>query len=135
MSRSGGRGSEPAGFPGTAAGEAERLVGWLRILAIASPRRIARLPDVPTTAEAGYPNVVIAPWYGLLAPMNTPPDVIKRLVDAYEAAVRSPTMRSRIEALGYEPLHDSPGQLAGVLREEIASFRSIVADAATTAPR
>ena len=76
--------------------------GRLRVLAIASPRRAAREPAVPTTTEQGFPRVVVAAWYGLLAPAGSPPDVQKRLADAYQAVARSPTLRSRIEALGYE---------------------------------
>jgi tripartite-type tricarboxylate transporter receptor subunit TctC len=103
--------------------------GNLRILAVASPRRIARLPDVPTTAEQGYPRVVIAPWFGLLAPAGTPPDVLKRLSDAYRSAVRSATVRRRMDALGYEPIDDAPGQFATALRDEIAAIRSIAGGA------
>jgi tripartite-type tricarboxylate transporter receptor subunit TctC len=101
--------------------------GSLRILAIASPHRIAKLPHVPTTAEQGYPRVVIAPWYGLLAPADTPPDALQRLAEAYRAAVRSPAMKRRIEALGYEPIDDAPGQFAAGLREDIAAIRATAA--------
>jgi len=109
--------------------------GKLRVLAVASPRRVARLPDVPTTAEAGYPGVVIAPWYGLLAPAGTPPEVLQRLGEAYEAAMRSPTTRKRIDALGYVPIDDMPGQFASALREDIAAIRAIARRSASAAPR
>jgi len=105
--------------------------GNLRVLAVASPRRIARLPDVPTTAEQGYPRVVIAPWYGLLAPAGTPPDVLKRLSDVYRSALRSATVKRRIDALGYEPIDDAPGQFATALRNEIATLRSIAGGASS----
>ncbi|MEO8486570.1 MAG: tripartite tricarboxylate transporter substrate binding protein [Betaproteobacteria bacterium] len=107
--------------------------GRLRLLAVAGPRRIGRLPDVPTTSEQGYPNLVIAPWYGLLAPAGTPPEVIERLRAAYEAIMRSPVVRTRIEALGYEPIDDAPGQFATALRDDIAAMRT-VAKASTKAP-
>jgi tripartite-type tricarboxylate transporter receptor subunit TctC len=97
--------------------------GNLRALAIAWPQRVARLPQVPTTAEQGFPGLVVATWYGLLAPAGTPPDVIKRLNDAYTAAVHSSTTRKRIDALGYEPVDDPPGRFATALRAEIAAVR------------
>ena len=97
--------------------------GSLRVLAIAGPQRLARLPGVPTTAEQGFPKVVVAAWFGLLAPAGTPPEVIKRLDEAYAAAVRSPTTRKRIDALGYEPVDDAPGHFATALRDEIAAVR------------
>jgi tripartite-type tricarboxylate transporter receptor subunit TctC len=109
--------------------------GKLRLLAVAGPRRIARVPDVPTTTEQGYPNLVIAPWYGLLAPAGTPPDVIDRLRASYEAIMRSPTVRSRIEALGYEPIDDAPGQFATALRADIDEMRTVAAKAAKAATR
>jgi tripartite-type tricarboxylate transporter receptor subunit TctC len=98
--------------------------GRLRMLAIASPRRAARAPEVPTTAEQGFPRVVVSAWYGLLAPAGTPPDVLKRLADAYQTVVRSPALRSRIEALGYEPIVDAPGQFAAAVRDEIGALRA-----------
>jgi tripartite-type tricarboxylate transporter receptor subunit TctC len=109
--------------------------GNLRILAIASPRRSAKLPHVPTTAEQGFPRVVIAPWYGILAPADTPPNVLKRLDDAYRAMVRSPAVRNKIEALGYEPIDDSAGQFAGALRDDIFAIRSITGSASTASSR
>ena len=109
--------------------------GSLRILAIASPRRSPKLPNVPTTAEQGYPRVVIAPWYGILAPADTPAAVVKRLNEAYQALVRSPVVRSRIDALGYEPLDDSAGQFASALREDIATIRSLAGGPATASSR
>ena len=99
--------------------------GALRILAIASPKRISRAPDIPTTAEQGFPSVVVAPWYGLLAPAGTPPEIVRRLESAYAAAMRSPTTRRRIEALGYEPIDDAPGQFAAALRDDIRTFRAL----------
>ena len=96
----------------------------MRILAVASPRRLARMPDIPTTAEQGFPRVVLASFYGLLAPAGTPPDVQKRLVDALAIAMNDPVVRERIEALGYEPIDDTPARFRAALRDEIAAFRA-----------
>jgi tripartite-type tricarboxylate transporter receptor subunit TctC len=109
--------------------------GKLRLLAIGAPKRLARLPDVPTTAEQGYPRVVLAAWYGLLAPAATPPDVVKRLIEGYEAAMRTPALRKRIEGLGYEPIDDAPGQFASALREETTMLRELARRTAKAAPR
>ncbi len=98
--------------------------GRLRILAIASPHRAARVPEVPTTAEQGFPRSVVSAWYGVLAPAGTPPQALKRLEDAYQTIVRLPALRSRIEALGYVPVIDAPGQFATTVRDEIAAMRA-----------
>jgi tripartite-type tricarboxylate transporter receptor subunit TctC len=108
--------------------------GALRILAIASPKRISRAPDIPTTAEQGFPSVVVAPWYGLLAPAGTPPEIVRRLESAYAAAMRSPTTRRRIEALGYEPIDDEPGHFAEVLRDDLAGYRASAPASRPSAP-
>jgi len=62
----------------------------------------------------------------VLAPVGTPPDVVKRLEAAYAAVIRSPTLRRRIEALGYEPIDDAPGRFAVALRDDTRTFRALV---------
>src|SRR5256885_4003809 len=62
--------------------------GKFRALAVTSARRAPSLPDVPTTAEVGYPKVISDNWYGLVAPAGTPPAVLKRIHDAAIAALR-----------------------------------------------
>ncbi len=109
--------------------------GRLRMLAIAGPRRAARAPAVPTTAEQGFPRVVVAAWYGLLAPAGSPPDALKRLADAYQAVARSPTLQNRIEALGYEPIVDAPGHFAAALRDEIGALRATMGNAGKAVQR
>ena len=99
--------------------------GRLRILAVAAPHRSSRLPDVPTTAEQGYPRVVVGSWYGLLAPAGTPPEVHKRIADAFAVAMRTPAVRKRIEAMGYEPIDDTPALFRAALRDDIAAFRAL----------
>jgi len=99
--------------------------GKMRILAIAAPHRSPRLPDVATTAEQGFPRVVVGSWYGLLAPAGTPPDVMRRLSDSFAAAMRDPLVRKRIDAMGYEPIDDTADGFRAALREDIATFRAL----------
>ena len=61
----------------------------------------------------------------MLAPAGTPPEVVKRLEEAYAAAMRSPSLRSRIEALGYEAIDDAPGRFAAALRDDTRTFRAL----------
>lgn len=84
--------------------------GKLRALAIGAPRRAAELPDVPTVAEAGYPDASFLPWFGVVAPAATPRDVVRRLSDELHARSAAP----RGFATGEDGNPDHTGQRGGV---------------------
>jgi tripartite-type tricarboxylate transporter receptor subunit TctC len=98
----------------------QAAVGRVRLLAAATPKRIAVAPDLPTTAEQGFPSVVVGAWYGLFAPVGIPPAVASRLEEAMVAARRSSELQDHMRTLGYEIVD----------RDDAASFaRQIDADA------
>lgn len=70
--------------------------GRVRALAIAGPRRNAALPDLPTTGEAGFPDIQAATWFGLLATGGTPPDRLARLHAALNATIADPEIRRKL---------------------------------------
>ncbi|MCM5571762.1 tripartite tricarboxylate transporter substrate binding protein [Burkholderiaceae bacterium FT117] len=74
----------------------------LNALAITSKRRSSMLPDLPTIAEAGYPDATSVSWYGLHARAGTPPEVIQQLSKAVRAALEDPQVQARIAAAGAE---------------------------------
>jgi tripartite-type tricarboxylate transporter receptor subunit TctC len=74
--------------------------GRVRPLAVAAKARIAALPDVPTLAEAGVPNVNLSAWTGLAAPKGLPPAVTARLVTEVGAALQDPATREKLDKLG-----------------------------------
>lgn len=76
--------------------------GKLRALATTSAVRSAQLPDVPTMAEAGYPDVTVISWYGLHAPANTPAAVLRKLEAAIKAAMQKPEAQTRLVSAGGE---------------------------------
>lgn len=76
--------------------------GKLRALATTSSVRSAQLPDVPTIAEAGYPDATVISWYGLHAPSNTPTAVLRKLEAAIKAAVQKPEAQTRLVSAGGE---------------------------------
>ena len=76
--------------------------GRIRALATTSNRRSAVLPDLPTMAESGYPDVTVISWYGFHAPTGTPPEVIKRVSDAVAAAAADEATRTRTASTGGE---------------------------------
>ena len=74
--------------------------GKLRALAVASDKRFALLPDVPTVAEAGLPGYEASVWWGLVAPAKTPPDIIRRLNAETDKALANPALANKLAELG-----------------------------------
>jgi tripartite-type tricarboxylate transporter receptor subunit TctC len=92
--------------------------GRLQPLGVASAKRSPLLPAVPTVSEAGVPNFEAGSWLGLLAPAKTPPRIIARLSEVMVKTVNAPETRSRIEALGADPVASSPKEFAALIRRE-----------------
>jgi tripartite-type tricarboxylate transporter receptor subunit TctC len=103
--------------------------GRLRALGVTTRNRIAPFPDLPTIAEAGVPGFEISTWYGIWAPARTPPAIIARLQQAVAAAARNPETRGRFDALGAEPVADSPEDYARFVRAEYDRWGALVRDA------
>src|SRR5690606_11559592 len=78
--------------------------GKLRPLAVTSAERTEALPDVPTVVESGYPDFIVYSWFGLVAPVGTPDEVIQKLDTAAQTAMKSPEMAKRLDTLGFDTL-------------------------------
>jgi tripartite-type tricarboxylate transporter receptor subunit TctC len=100
--------------------------GKLRALAIPSAARSSVMPDVPTTAEAGFPDVRIDMWYGLLAPAKTPRPVIDRLHAELAKILAEPAVKSRLAQLGSSASPSTPEEFAARIRTELAKFAEVV---------
>jgi len=98
----------------------------LRPLAIAGKSRVPQLPDVPTMAEAGYPDVEISAWHGLLAPAGTPPEVIAKWNAGVTKILSAPDMRERLASQGAEAAPDTPAQFAAFIDGELVKYAKIV---------
>lgn len=81
--------------------------GKVRALAVTSGERVKQVPDVPTTAEAGYPNVRSDSWYGIAVPAATPPELLRRVNQLWVAAIRAPETSEALYALGVVPVGSS----------------------------
>ena len=110
----------------TTAALATAAAGKLRALMIASPRRHAKAPDVPTAAEAGLPEFVADPWYGLLAPAKTPRELVERIHTDLAKVLRNAVARERIVNLGFEPVDSSPERFAETIASESARWGAII---------
>ena len=100
--------------------------GRLRALGVASAKRTALLPDVPTMREAGVEGVEVPLWFGLLAPAATPRDVVRALAAAVAKGAHSPDMQKRLLEQGAEPVGSTPEEFARQLREEVARWAEVV---------
>jgi tripartite-type tricarboxylate transporter receptor subunit TctC len=103
--------------------------GKLRALAVAAKTRHPLLPNVPTTAEAGYPNFELEAWVALLAPAGTPPAAVARLSSAAQQALQSPEVRKAADAAGVEIRYQTPEQLDRQVRKDIDYWGQIIRQA------
>ena len=100
--------------------------GKLRALTITSAQRAPTLPDVPTTAEGGYPNVTSDNWYGLIMPSATPADIQKRVHAAAVNALKSKAVAEQFAKVGGIPSPTTPQEYAQFVASEQAKWGKIV---------
>jgi tripartite-type tricarboxylate transporter receptor subunit TctC len=103
--------------------------GKLKVYAVAAKERTAAAPDIPTTAEAGFPGIEVAIWHGLWAPKGTPPEIIARLNAAAVAALKDPEIRHKLEDLGQDiptPEQMQPAAFDAYQRAEFAKWKPII---------
>jgi len=103
--------------------------GKLRALATLSPQRSNALPDVPTTAEAGMPQLVVINWYALLAPAGTPREIIDRLNAEVVKIMKSSETRERFAPLGADPTPSTSQELSEFLRTDTVRWAKVIKDA------
>ncbi|MPZ40408.1 MAG: tripartite tricarboxylate transporter substrate binding protein [Rhizobiales bacterium] len=107
--------------------------GKLKAIVVGSRERAASLKGVPTTFELGYPQVEADNWYGMVAPIATPPAVIARLHQVTVAALRDPGVREKLSSQGLNLVGDTPEEFSAYIRSEIEKWGK-VAKAAGLAP-
>jgi tripartite-type tricarboxylate transporter receptor subunit TctC len=107
--------------------------GKLRVLATLLPARSGLLPDVPTAAEAGMPELTAPTWQALLAPPGTPAAITERLAREVEAALQDADTRAQFERLGVLPEFTGPAALEARIRQEAPAWERFVRDNAIQA--
>lgn len=100
--------------------------GKLTALAVATPKRVPMLPNVPTVAESGYPGLVASNWFGLAAPAGTPNNILDVLAQAVSAAQDAALVKERFAKLGLLAPKQSREAFAASLKAEAASWRETV---------
>jgi tripartite-type tricarboxylate transporter receptor subunit TctC len=99
--------------------------GKLRALATTTSKRVGALPDVPTMAEAGMPDVDTSLWFGLLAPAGTPRPVVDKLAAATRQAMHTPAAIEALRPQGDGPLDGGPDEFAAFMRSEITRWTEV----------
>jgi tripartite-type tricarboxylate transporter receptor subunit TctC len=100
--------------------------GKLRGLAVTSKERSGALPDVPTTAEAGYPAIAGDNWQGIVVPAGTPSEIIAFLHQELVAIMKLPEVTERFAALGFEPVASTPEEFARHARAEFDKWAKVI---------
>ena len=106
--------------------------GKLRALAITTGKRSAALPDVPTLDEAGLKGFDIGTWFGVLAPVGTPKDIVNRLNLEIVKIINSPDFQKRMDDIGAEPVGSTPEKMAQQIKEDTERFAKLVKNAKIT---
>jgi tripartite-type tricarboxylate transporter receptor subunit TctC len=103
--------------------------GKVKALAVMTPRRSSELPEVPTLAEAGYPNVEMSTWYGLFTTAGVPADIQAKLHAETMRILAMPDVRKRLEGLAGEPGTLTAAQFAAMARADYERSGKLVKDA------
>jgi tripartite-type tricarboxylate transporter receptor subunit TctC len=119
-------GNPPIGFAALSAAVPFIQDGKLRALAVMSQHRSQAFPDLPTIAEAGYPELDGDAWVGVLVPAGTPKEVIARLHQGIVKIIDEPDTKERLAAIGLEPVGNSPEQFSGQLKVEMEKWTKII---------
>jgi tripartite-type tricarboxylate transporter receptor subunit TctC len=101
----------------------------LAILAVSSPDRVPLLPDVPSISEAGYPGAVFRFWNGISAPAKTPREIVNKLHDVTEQALKVPAVREKLAKLGVEPMPMSVEQFGQFFLDDLAATTELAKEA------
>jgi tripartite-type tricarboxylate transporter receptor subunit TctC len=121
-------GQIPMGVPGVTRQLLElHRSGRLRILAVTSSKQLVAAPDLPTTAESGFPELIVRGSIGLFAPAGTPPEIIDRIAQATRTAVAEPAWQEMLIEAGIETIVDSnPEHFRRSLAADVALWSPVV---------
>ena len=100
--------------------------GRLRGIAITGNKRLSSLPDMPSFAEAGLPEVSLSTWQGLAAPAGTPKAIIDKISAEVAKLVAMPETQKKLDAQGFVPFYNNPQQTAALIKRDIDKFALII---------
>ena len=103
--------------------------GKLRGIAVSTLKRSPVAPELPTVAESGLPGFEVSVWFSVLAPANTPKEIVSRLNTTLVKALQAPDTRERLATQGAEPIGNTPDEFTAVMKRDIAKWAKVVKDA------
>jgi tripartite-type tricarboxylate transporter receptor subunit TctC len=106
----------------------------VRMLAVAAPARMPFTPDIPTTAEAGFPDLLTGNWWGFVAPAGTDQKIVARLNEEFRTALKDAEVQQHYGQLGMIAVGNTPADFGEMLKSEAARWKKVI-DAAGIAPQ
>jgi tripartite-type tricarboxylate transporter receptor subunit TctC len=100
--------------------------GEVKALAVTTAHRLAKLPDIPTVAEAGLTDYDVTGWNGIVAPAKTPPEIIDRLNKAIVTILNEDDVRARLEKLEMEPAGEKPEEFGAAISADIEKWARLI---------
>jgi tripartite-type tricarboxylate transporter receptor subunit TctC len=122
-------GHTPIAFGSPAASISQVTQGSLRALAVASRTRLEALPEVPTMAESGYPDIECNARLGLVAPVGTSPQTIELLNREIETMIELPDVKERLTELGFDAVANTPEEAATIIRADRTKWVNVIRQA------
>jgi tripartite-type tricarboxylate transporter receptor subunit TctC len=98
----------------------------MKALAVTAGARHPQLPNVPTTVEAGFSDLVVTSWQAVAAPAKTPREIVAKLNDASVRALRSPDVRERMTQIGFDVVASTPEEFGKLMQDEVARWTTVV---------
>jgi tripartite-type tricarboxylate transporter receptor subunit TctC len=99
--------------------------GSLKVLGVASPKRLPFNPEIPTMAESGMPGFDASNWFALMAPAGTPKEIVQVLNAQMVKIAAMPDVRDKLALQGMIPDSSTPEQLATVIRNDLARWAQV----------
>lgn len=106
--------------------------GQMRPIAVGGDKRWARLPDVPSMAEQGYPSARPSAWYGVFVPRNTPPAIVQKLSATVRKVIADPELAEKLDGIGMIPNPLDPDDFTREIRDSIVTNGQVIRDAHIT---
>jgi len=100
--------------------------GKLKVLAVTDKARASAVPEVPTTAEVGLPDLLSIAWYGMVAPPKTRPELRDQIAKATIEVLKMPDVQQRFRALNVEPVGNTPAEMAAFVKEESHRWGEVI---------